>query len=390
MKNIKISTLLLIIFIALLAIFGVAMASPHIPNSTAAMWVQVNETGFGNLANKSISALDVFGTQFYAGAQNSEEGATIWRSDDGITWNKVSEPGFSDLYTNTVSTILDFEEFKGELYASTGWYLIPGQIWRSETGDSWEQVEANGFGSASNNAIAAFGVFSNTLYAGTHDNNGLEIWRSETGNSGEWTRVVAGGNGQASNALVTGFMEFKGMFYVAVENGGDDGAEIWRTSDGLDWDRVVTGGFNSTHNSQTGGFAIFNEELYVGTRNDVTGGQLWKSSDGSIWTNVVENGFSDVNNFKFESVRVYEEALYVGTSNTVSGVEIWRSYDGVSWSQINADGFGNSSTQWILWNSSSAVFNDNLYYGVANYSDEAGGQIWMLLDKQIFLPLVVR
>ena len=226
--------------------------------------------------------MEVFGTQFYAGAQNSEEGATIWRSDDGITWNMVSEPGFSDLYTNTVSTILDFVEFKGKLYASTGWYLIPGQIWRSETGDSWKQVEANGFGSASNNAIAAFGVFSDTLYAGTHDNNGLEIWRSETGNSGEWTRVVAGGNGQASNALVTGFMEVKGMFYVA-------------------WDRVVTGGFNSTHNSQTGGFAIFNEELYVGTRNDITGGQLWKSSDGSIWTQVVENGFSDINNFKFES-----------------------------------------------------------------------------------------
>jgi hypothetical protein len=352
-------------------------------------WMQVNETGFGNLTNKNISALEVFGTQLYAGTQNPSEGATIWRSDDGTNWNQVSDPGFSDVYTNTNNSITDMIVFQSKLYAGTGWRAIPGQIWRSGDGTTWEQVVADGFGSPSNLAIAAFGIFSDTLYVSTHDDGGLEIWRSVTGDSGGWTRVVAAGNGQASNIVVTGFMEFKGMFYAAVENGGTDGAEIWRTSDGLAWDRVVTGGFNSTHNSQTGGFAIFNETLYVGTRNEVTGGQLWKSSDGSTWTQVIENGFGDVNNVKFESVRVYNDALYVGAGNNVTGVEIWRSYDGLAWSQINADGFGDGNAQWVLWNSSSAIFNQNLYYGVGNFTPEGGGQIWMLL-RQVFLPLVIK
>jgi len=179
------------------------------------------------------------------------------------------------------------------------------------------------------------------------------------------------------------------MFYAAVENGSTDGAEIWRTSDGLTWDRVVTGGFNSTHNSQTGGFAIFKDELYVGTRNDVTGAQLWKSSDANTWTQVIENGFGDINNYKFESVMVYNNALYVGAANNVTGVEIWRSYNGSTWTQINADGFGNSNNMGANWNSGTAIFNQSLYYGVANLTELGGGQIWMKL-RQVFLPLVVK
>jgi hypothetical protein len=350
-------------------------------------WVQVNETGFGDLANKNISALEVFDTQLYAGTQNLSEGATIWHSKDGITWNQVSDPGFSAVYTNTNNSITDLITFKNKLYAGTGWRDIPGQIWRSDNGTSWEQVEASGFGSPSNLAIAAFGIFSDTLYVSTHDDSGLEIWRSATGNSGEWTQVVAGGNGQASNALVTGFVEYKGQFYAAVENGGTDGAEIWRTSDGLAWNRVVTGGFGSIDNSQTGGFAIFNGDLYIGTRNDVTGAQLWKSSNGSNWTPEITDGFDDINNYKFESVLVYNDALYVGAANNVTGVEIWCSYDGVTWSQSNVDGFGNSNTISVLWNSSAAIFNQNLYYGVGNWTEDGGGQIWMKLH-QIFLPLV--
>ena len=319
-------------------------------------------------------SLDVFGGQLYAGVSNYADGGQVWRYTDGTTWTAVSDPGFGSAYTTTNAALLDMIEFNGQLYVCTGWSSAAGQIWRSPNGTDWTQVEGAGFGDSGNTAIATFAIFNNQLYAATQSSNGLQIWRSSTGDSGDWTLVVNGGNGNAHNSISTSLMEFDGYLYAAVEN-GTDGAEIWRTDNGSTWTTVSSGGFGSASNIQTGGFAVLGGYLYVGTRNDTTGGQIWRSNNGTDWTPVVGNGFGDINNFKIESLMAFDGALYAGADNNVTGIEMWRSSDGTTWTQqVNADGFGDSNNTGTLWSVGTTVFNSHLYIGTTNDAD--GGEVW--------------
>lgn len=247
-------------------------------------------------------------------------------------------------------------------------------------------MEGNGFGDANNSLIAAFGVFSDTLYAGTHNMHGSEIWRSSTGDSLSWTNVVINGNGNPNNYIATGLIEFNGYLYAAFENQAD-GAEIWRTREGVTWNAVSTGGFGDADNIWPSGFAILGGYLYIGTRNDTTGPQIWRSSNGTTWTQVVGDGFGDVNNFRVESLAALEGALYAGVSNEVTGLEIWRSTDGTTWSQFNPDGFGDSNNIHTVFSNATVVFDNRLFIGTWNWAN--GGEVWMML-RQVYLPLVLR
>jgi hypothetical protein len=353
-------------------------------------WRQVNINGFGERYNTGVFALEAFNGQMYAGTGNWSDGTRVWRTSDGTTWTAVSELGFGSAYTNTNPVVIDMIVFKGQLYASTGWDEVGGQIWRSPDGTTWTQVEGNGFGDATNGAIAAFGIFGDTLYVATHsftDAHGCEIWRSSTGDSLSWTNVVTNGNGSPNNYIATGLIEFSGYFYAGVENGAD-GAEIWRTSDGVTWARVITSGFGDPDNTQTGGFAILGGYLYIGTQNNTTGAQIWRSSDGTTWTQVVGDGFGDPNNYKIESLAAFDGALYAGTDNNVTGIEIWRSTDSVTWEQVNVDGFGDSNNDSTLWSSATAVFDSRLFIGTGNWGN--GGEVWQFVGYPVYLPLIVR
>ena len=386
------STLLVLFLVVVATVQEVQSEPMSRPASKAAVassgvgWRQMNENGFGNSANTSVLSLEVFDGQLYAGASNWTDGGQVWRTTDGTAWTAVSEIGFGSAYTATNTGLIDMIEFDGQLYVSTGWGNAGGQIWRSSNGANWTQVEGAGFGDPYNIAIAAFGIFSDTLYVTTHSSSGLEIWRSNTGNSSDWSRVVDNGNGDGDNQISTSLMEFDGYLYAAIEN-ETDGAEIWRTTNGITWTAVITGGFGTADNIQTGGLAIFDGYLYIGTRNDATGAQVWCSNNGTTWTQVVADGFGG-SNYKIESLFAFDGYLYAGTDNDVTGVEIWRSSDGSTWTQVNVDGFGDSNNTGTLWSVGTVVFNNSLYIGVLNNVD--GGEVWMMLPHQVFLPLVLN
>jgi uncharacterized protein YjiK len=353
-------------------------------------WKQANINGFGERWNTGVVALEVFNSQLYAGAANWNDGGRIWRTSDGSTWTAVSDPGFGSAYTNTNPAITDMIEFNGQLYASTDFGGIGGQIWRSPNGTVWTQVEDNGFSDTTNGGISAFAVFNNTLYAATDVRNtgathGLEISRSSTGDSLSWTNVVPNGfNDNTNNKAVCGFAEFNGYLYASVENTAY-GLEIWRTSDGEIWTQANVSGFGDTNNGETGGLAVLGGYLYSGTRNNTTGAQLWRSSNGITWTQVVDNGFGDNNNGKLESPFTFGGYLYAVTNNGVTGVEVWRSLNGTTWNQVNVDGFGDSNNATTVWSNGTVAFNNRLFIGTMNWAN--GGEIWQLLN-QIYLPLV--
>jgi hypothetical protein len=357
-------------------------------------WRQVNINGFGDRWGTGVTALEVFTGQLYAGTSNWDSGARVWRTSDGTTWTAVSEPGFGSAYTNTNAVAFDMIEFRGQLYAGTGnWWDdgVAGQVWRSSKGTAWTQVEDDGFGNANNVGIVTFAVFSDTLYAATYNaTDGLEIWRSDTGDSGDWESVITSGfGGGADYRVSTGLTVFNGYLYAAVEASSASAAQMWRTNDGITWTPVNTDGFGDSDNDQTGGFAIFGGYLYVGTRNDATGAQLYRSLNGTTWEQVIGNGFGDNNNYKMESPFAFNGYLYAGTRNEVTGVEVWRSTNGTSWSQVNPDGFGDSNNGGTLWSVSTVAFNNRLYIGTA-WNDANGGEVWQFVGYPVYLPLVVR
>ncbi|MFH1737000.1 MAG: hypothetical protein ABH838_03805 [Actinomycetota bacterium] len=52
--------------------------------------------GFGNPENMGVFALYTYGSSFYAGTMNAYEGAELWRSADGATWERMMSGGFGN------------------------------------------------------------------------------------------------------------------------------------------------------------------------------------------------------------------------------------------------------------------------------------------------------
>lgn len=356
-------------------------------------WAQINPDGFGNPSTIGVTALEVFHDQLYAGTANWEEGGQIWRTSNGISWTPVSELGFTSTLTNTNPVIADLIEFDGQLYASTCW-ANQGQIWRSPDGTTWEAVVEDGFGNPDSTGISAFTIFSDTLYAGVSNGaDGLEIWRSLSGDSLSWTPVITAGFGYTTNMNVTGFIGFKDYLYAAIEPSQDvpitNNFQIWRSHDGEDWEPITTSGFGNPDNHSAGGLAVFQDKLYIGLRNEVTGGQVWRSEYGVGWEGVVPDGFGDIHNIKIESLYVFEDILFAVTYNEQTGMEVWRSLDGWDWDQVNKDGFDDNGNYSTLWNNATTIFQDHLVYGTWNYT--TGGEVWLFEpEPRLYLPLVKR
>jgi hypothetical protein len=176
------------------------------------------------------------------------------------------------------------------------------------------------------------------------------------------------------------------MLYAAVEG---ETVQVWRTANGSGWDTVVPDGFGDPNNQGTGGFAKFGDYLYLGTWNDVSGAQVWRTADGTAWEQVVGDGFEDVSNSKVEMLIVFANHLYAEVNNPETGLKILRLDDGV-WEPVNLDGFGDSNNVAILWNNSTAIFQNHLYLGTWN--DANGGELWRydLQEHKVYLPLIQR
>jgi hypothetical protein len=346
--------------------------TPRTLNCAELTWQQVNDSGFGDPLTTSVTALEAFHGQLYAGTYNLDAGGQVWRWQTDDQWLPVSEAGFGS--GALIPSVVDLIVFQGNLYAGMGWDAAPGQVWRSQDGTNWQPVTTNGFGDSDNIAVTNFVVFKGSLYAGTGTTNGSpQIWRSSSGDSNSWTQVAPDEPGLSGN--VTGFAVYKNVLYAAVEpSSGVDPAQVWRSTNGSDWTIVTADGFGDANNISTGGFAQFGGYLYLGTRNEATGGQLWRTMDGLHWELAVGDGFGNIYNIKVESLLVYNDVLFAATFNW-QGLQIWRSADGTHWQQIVADGFDDSNNFSTLWNNATREYQGQIFIGTWNAVD--GGELWV-------------
>ncbi len=345
-------------------------------------WQQANIDGFGR-RDQLISTLTAFGSALYAGTWSSQ----VWRTPDGRTWTDVSPA-----WTSPYPSVMDAKVFGAQLYlgVSVGEQSGPwtGEVWRTD-GTTWERVAAGGWGDASNDGVNALQAFAGHLYAATsNQDTGIEIWRSPTGNANTWTQVNADGFGSSGTSGDQVMDTFNGSLYVGLGRNGE--AELWRTPNGTTWTQVLPAGM--APNNTVSALAEFGGQLYIGLRN-TAGGQVWRSPTGNAgsWTQVVTGGLGDPQNQRPYGLIVYGGQLYLVFSNLATGAEVWRSPTGDAghWTQVADGGWGDSDNGFAdYYDKAAAVFGNRLYIGTLNWIN--GGEVWMTLTKDIYLPLVMR
>jgi len=379
-------------YVGIALVVGAALAlSVAIAAATAVApgWMQSNASGFGQPENYHVSALGTFGDQMYAGTWN-DGGAQVWRTADGQSWSQII-PSWSLSNTEVYCAM----PFGSHLYVGTG-NMAGGEIWRTD-GTTWEQVASAGLGDENNVGISALAEFGGALYAATANwppviggsGDGVEVWRSPSGDAGSWVQVNADGFGGSTWTDISTDV-FQGYLYLGLSRvTGDEGslAELWRT-DGLTWTPVFTDGLGDAGNTHVAAMAEFQGEIYISLRNNTTGGQVWRSANGLAWTPVFTDGLGDPTRARPYGLTVYDGRLVVVFARMGTGSEVWQTGDGLAWQRIATGGWGNSNNAMAAYfDKSNLLFRGDLYIGTLNMND--GGEIWRRLHV-VYLPLVFK
>jgi hypothetical protein len=225
------------------------------------------------------------------GTSNPIGGGEIWRTRDGLSWERVADNGLGRRSNIGFSPVVSFA---GHVYvpatAFEGQHGLGVDVYRSSDGTSWEKVVSNGFNAGLHRNTSAFlTVFKDALYLVTSADDarilipprpserfalhGFELRRSTDGVS--WKRIGADGFGNATS------------FFAATEPSGDllylhatdyrRGGTVWRTSDGQRWTRIFREPKASIFNEGLDGFP-YAGRLLVFSNDLAHGASIWRSN----------------------------------------------------------------------------------------------------------------
>ncbi|MBU1669983.1 MAG: IPT/TIG domain-containing protein [Actinobacteria bacterium] len=347
-------------------------------------WAMVNIYGFTTNINMNVSCMTEFNGDFYA-ATYSGLGCGVWRYD-GSSWAQVNSDGFGDrgnIYARSMCV------YGGYLYVGT-FQQDACEVWR--TGGvggppytDWVQVNADGFGDLNNHSAHSMATYGGELYVGTYKwpDSTCEVWKTAASGGPpytDWVQVNADGFGDASNWGAYSLLSFNhdatDYLYVGVGN-NSTGVEIWRTAAAggppySDWTQVNNDGWGGVANRYPYAMVEYDGKMYVGTglnslvfQTAGAGGPPYTD-----WTAVNASDFGDVFNNGTYSLAVFDDLLYAGTYNTNSGCEVWR-YNGSGWTQANTDGFGNVNNY-----SAEAMHGYGSRLLVGTFNQEEGCDVW--------------
>ncbi|MCG6873079.1 MAG: hypothetical protein LJE84_12375 [Gammaproteobacteria bacterium] len=315
-------------------------------------------------------------------------GPLLLRSEDGESFEPCSPYGILEGLPITATRVL--AAFKDRLFTSpTGTrghgvkfvINVSGNPIIYETRDprrgKWVASCEPGFGETGNAGVFQLCSWRDQLYAGTINNEGFQLWRSDC--EGEppyqWEKVLERGAARgALNQAVVSMHVFRDALYIGtgIQNGGYDltndigpaGAELLRLNRDDSWDlvmgdsrdaddgshRVPLSGFSAGFGNLFNGYVWSLQEhdgwLYLGTMDSTiwlrylrpvayteqtravvegvgaeriveneAGCDLWRSADGENWLPVTKVGFDNVYNFGIRNMVSSSEGLFVATAN---------------------------------------------------------------------------
>ncbi|PIW37359.1 MAG: hypothetical protein COW24_00615 [Candidatus Kerfeldbacteria bacterium CG15_BIG_FIL_POST_REV_8_21_14_020_45_12] len=206
---------------------------------------------------------------------SSDEGAKLYTSKNGTSWNQAGVNGLIDDTVSNVTSVFRMPLGGSQkLIAGTS----DGRLLISSISDlsTWEELE--GWSSVDSSEVTAINAQSGKLVVATLDSdNQVRVYQSNLGST-SFEQVGDTGLGNDNTAQVTHLTKFmsKGPLFAATEN-GTDGAELYRWNH-KDKEWVLVAGTDNEN------FALFSNVLrFKGTRymlaeNTIDGAEVFRLS----------------------------------------------------------------------------------------------------------------
>src|SRR5690606_11780911 len=131
-------------------------------------------------------------------------------------------------------------------------------------------------GTSSIDTVEVLAVWNGTLFAGTTEGNGAEVYRYNGGTS--WTKVTQASSGQIASGGSTNIDSAYSMaiydnsLYLGTGGSGGDRAQLYRYDGGTTWTllNATAGQFTSDTSSinYVKSLATYNGALYLGTQKN--------------------------------------------------------------------------------------------------------------------------
>lgn len=359
-------------------------------------------------------------TSLFAGSFSSPK-VRVYRSINGTCWKETDDENL--LGTSTRSMIV---HTNGRLYMSTVEELsnnpasyifeyIPPRGGCSE--GSWRRVTVDpntpGFDPNRNprGQVAIMESFNGHIYAGTINQGGFELWRTEGSNPcvNKWKLVIDKGAGDALNKIPLTLGVFRDYLYVGAimfpllaENPASISSfkpfDLIRIDEKDRWELVIGGQPVQPTNPQTGtrGRALsglpsgagnpfnlycwqlqeYEGEFYLGTFDwSIVLARLLPTLPTGLLSTIgaqlaTQQGMNQAGSMLGSFIQPI--ASIIARLNPSNGFDLFRSLDGIHWIPITINGLGNPDNYGdrILFKST----NGHLYLGTANPFD--GCEVW--------------
>jgi hypothetical protein len=233
--------------------------------SNGLVWEPVFSKQLEDLDWGVIDKFGVFENMIYAVSVNPVK---VWRSPSGDpgTWEEVVDLG-------PLWSASPLVPFKGNLYLSThgevdGTYGL--HLWRSSDGVNWERVGQEDLSDPAIDADVNLAVFKGSLYLSANSfQSGVRVFRSRDGL--DWEPAMAPGNGDPASAEIA-LVEYHGALFAPVYNLDCDCVKILRTETGVpgSWaEEAVIDGYHHPdfwpNEILRCSQAILNGKLYIAT-----------------------------------------------------------------------------------------------------------------------------
>ena len=253
-------------------------------------------------------------------------GAFVFKSVDGVTWERASEPGVVAEHAGYNKLLRAAAVFHDRLYVASS---SPTSSYIYASNDpapgNWEVVDTNGF--------VASGGSAREVVETSGRATGVSTRRTLSHRRAGWVPFYFGGR-VFDVRIVAG--TGAGQQRTIVENAG---TVLWIDPP---WDEVPdrTSEYeivreNAPDNGPIYQMAVFDDRLFVGPFNYQTGAELWASADPRPggWERVIAGGFHNPGTEGFMTVVPFGDSLYLGTvvypanftsPSDISGTEVLR------------------------------------------------------------------
>ena len=315
---------------------GPSLAWQRVPASPA----------LGGPGEQRMEGVTAFGDELLAvgsssGAAPAELGTdgAVWRSPDGLEWERVAIDGLGGPGDQRVLDVVP----AGPGLVAVGSDGPSAAVWTSADGTSWTRptlAEAVFDGPGDQVAVAVTAGPDGAVVAVGTDGGAAEgdaaAWRSTDGGS-SWVRVPPGPELGGPGVQVMADVTVVGPLLVAVGQGGT-GAAAWTSLDGTAWARadLGEGRVEAVAPGGPGVVAVGS----VGGEGGALDGRAWRSDDGRSWAPVpIDDGPLGAADQELLDVVVAEPTAgepvigAVGRTNLGPGDDgaAWASADGTTW-----------------------------------------------------------